>query len=190
MRWDDMRWWYGWDHLISSHLGGRHQSPYDLYDDWWIKRRQEKKTLTEESCHLSVWFILSFTDYSCSLSSLNCFLKICWFNVNVFIQAKYKVFISFHFVAIAYNKVLVLQDHRQFQQRYYEFLDYFRPKTGPVFLKICGESSCNGIPNDYLTVSSLPLFWFAISCLSLLHITQSRGLVTFLSDKSISPIFA
>ncbi|CAO2830544.1 unnamed protein product [Amaranthus hypochondriacus] len=43
-------------------------------------------------------------------------------------------------------------DHRQFQQRYYEFLDYFRSPNGPIFLKICGESSCNGISNDYLSV--------------------------------------
>ncbi|OVA20413.1 Peptidase S28 [Macleaya cordata] len=43
-------------------------------------------------------------------------------------------------------------DHRQFEQRYYEFLDYFRVPDGPIFLKICGESSCNGIPNDYTSV--------------------------------------
>ncbi|CAO2828050.1 unnamed protein product [Amaranthus hypochondriacus] len=43
-------------------------------------------------------------------------------------------------------------DHRIFQQRYYEFLDYFRSPDGPIFLKICGESSCNGITNDYLSV--------------------------------------
>ncbi|MBA0770062.1 hypothetical protein Gotri_018740 [Gossypium trilobum] len=43
-------------------------------------------------------------------------------------------------------------DHRQFKQRYYEFLDYFQAPDGPIFLKICGESSCNGISNDYLGV--------------------------------------
>ncbi|KAB2004398.1 hypothetical protein ES319_D11G195300v1 [Gossypium barbadense] len=43
-------------------------------------------------------------------------------------------------------------DHRQFKQRYYEFLDYFQVPDGPIFLKICGESSCNGISNDYLGV--------------------------------------
>ncbi|KAF3440769.1 hypothetical protein FNV43_RR19055 [Rhamnella rubrinervis] len=43
-------------------------------------------------------------------------------------------------------------DHRQFSQRYYEFVDYFRSPDGPIFLKICGESSCNGIPNDYISV--------------------------------------
>ncbi|XP_050226322.1 probable serine protease EDA2 isoform X2 [Mercurialis annua] len=43
-------------------------------------------------------------------------------------------------------------DHQRFQQRYYEFLDYFRAPDGPVFLKICGESACSGIVNDYLGV--------------------------------------
>ncbi|XP_015582304.2 probable serine protease EDA2 isoform X2 [Ricinus communis] len=43
-------------------------------------------------------------------------------------------------------------DHRRFQQRYYEYLDYFRAPGGPIFLKICGESSCNGIANDYISV--------------------------------------
>lgn len=42
-------------------------------------------------------------------------------------------------------------DHRQFKQRHFEFLDYHRA-GGPVFLRICGESSCDGIPNDYLAV--------------------------------------
>ncbi|WJX61070.1 putative serine protease eda2 [Trifolium repens] len=43
-------------------------------------------------------------------------------------------------------------DHRKFQQRYYEFLDYFKIPDGPVFLVICGEYSCNGIKNDYIGV--------------------------------------
>ncbi|KAA8531953.1 hypothetical protein F0562_006905 [Nyssa sinensis] len=43
-------------------------------------------------------------------------------------------------------------DHRQFAQRYYEFLDNFRLPDGPIFLKICGESACNGISNDYISV--------------------------------------
>ncbi|KAL2333769.1 hypothetical protein Fmac_014982 [Flemingia macrophylla] len=43
-------------------------------------------------------------------------------------------------------------DHRQFLQRYYEFLDYFRIPDGPIFLVIGGEGSCNGIANDYLAV--------------------------------------
>ncbi|KAF3661888.1 putative serine protease EDA2 [Capsicum annuum] len=43
-------------------------------------------------------------------------------------------------------------DHRTFGQRYYEFLDYFRFPDGPIFLKICGEAACSGIPNDYLSI--------------------------------------
>ncbi|KAL1569547.1 putative serine protease eda2 [Salvia divinorum] len=43
-------------------------------------------------------------------------------------------------------------DRSQFSQRYYEYLDEFRSPDGPIFLKICGESVCNGISNDYLGV--------------------------------------
>ncbi|KAK3156901.1 hypothetical protein QOZ80_2AG0113610 [Eleusine coracana subsp. coracana] len=43
-------------------------------------------------------------------------------------------------------------DHRQFKLRYFEFLDHYRAPDGPVFLRICGEYSCDGIPNDYLAV--------------------------------------
>ncbi|XAR73802.1 Prolyl oligopeptidase [Bertholletia excelsa] len=43
-------------------------------------------------------------------------------------------------------------DHRKFAQRYYEFLDDFRVPDGPIFLKICGESACSGIVNDYISV--------------------------------------
>ncbi|KAK2979774.1 hypothetical protein RJ640_016306 [Escallonia rubra] len=43
-------------------------------------------------------------------------------------------------------------DHRQFEQRYYEFLDHFQPPNGPIFLKLCGESACNGIANDYISI--------------------------------------
>uniref|UniRef100_A0A0D9XLG2 Serine carboxypeptidase S28 family protein n=1 Tax=Leersia perrieri TaxID=77586 RepID=A0A0D9XLG2_9ORYZ len=45
-------------------------------------------------------------------------------------------------------------DRRQFKQRYFEFTDYHTGSAGggPVFLRICGESSCDGIPNDYLAV--------------------------------------
>ncbi|GFY87862.1 serine carboxypeptidase S28 family protein [Actinidia rufa] len=44
------------------------------------------------------------------------------------------------------------RDHRQFAQRYYEFHDHFMLPNGPIFLKICGESACNGITNDYISV--------------------------------------
>lgn len=43
-------------------------------------------------------------------------------------------------------------DRRQFAQRYYEYVDEFRVHDGPIFLKICGESVCSGISNDYLGV--------------------------------------
>ncbi|XP_027345781.1 probable serine protease EDA2 isoform X1 [Abrus precatorius] len=43
-------------------------------------------------------------------------------------------------------------DHRQFQQRYYEFLDYFRIPDGPIFLVIGGEGTNYGIVNDYIGV--------------------------------------
>ena len=56
--------------------------------------------------------------------------------------------------------LMQLQDHRQFKQRYYEFLDYHQKKDGPIFLKICGESACPGIANDYLSVSSVLISMF------------------------------
>ncbi|KAG6397421.1 hypothetical protein SASPL_143588 [Salvia splendens] len=43
-------------------------------------------------------------------------------------------------------------DRREFLQRYYEYLDEFRSPDGPIFLKICGESVCSGISNDYIGV--------------------------------------
>ncbi|KAM7264153.1 hypothetical protein ACFE04_001836 [Oxalis oulophora] len=45
-----------------------------------------------------------------------------------------------------------MTDRRKFSQRYYVFDDHFRAPDGPIFLKICGESSCNGIANDYLAI--------------------------------------
>ncbi|EFJ21993.1 hypothetical protein SELMODRAFT_106030, partial [Selaginella moellendorffii] len=35
-------------------------------------------------------------------------------------------------------------DSRVFSQRYFEFLDYFQPQQGPIFLALCGESTCGG----------------------------------------------
>ena len=53
------------------------------------------------------------------------------------------------------------QDRRVFPQRFYQSLDFFhRPTNAPIFLRICGEGTCSGIPNDYLAVCSphsLPL---------------------------------
>ncbi|KAJ0040435.1 hypothetical protein Pint_28413 [Pistacia integerrima] len=66
-------------------------------------------------------------------------------------------------------------DHRQFEQRYYEFLDYFRPaENGPIFLKICGESACNGITNDYISCGILKGLVKVVS--SILFGTKSKVL--------------
>ncbi|KAL9245658.1 hypothetical protein vseg_019283 [Gypsophila vaccaria] len=54
-------------------------------------------------------------------------------------------------------------DHRQFQQRYYEYLDNFRSPDGPIFLRICGEYACTGIPDDYLSALAKK-FGAAIVC--------------------------
>lgn len=35
---------------------------------------------------------------------------------------------------------------KKFSQRYYVVDNYFNPKVGPVFLFICGEYTCNGVP--------------------------------------------
>ncbi|KAI3519181.1 hypothetical protein L1887_08208 [Cichorium endivia] len=43
-------------------------------------------------------------------------------------------------------------DHRQFEQRYYEYLNEFKLPNGPIFLKICGESACSGISNDFMSI--------------------------------------
>lgn len=56
-----------------------------------------------------------------------------------------------------------MQDHRQFAQRYYEYLDYFRFPDGPIFLRICGEGSCNGIANDYIGVSIFIFLFLSFS---------------------------
>jgi len=48
---------------------------------------------------------------------------------------------------------LILQDHPEFRQRYYEFVEYFEIPDGPIFLVIGGESELTGIDNDYVGVS-------------------------------------
>ncbi|KAK8471572.1 hypothetical protein PHAVU_003G260000 [Phaseolus vulgaris] len=45
-----------------------------------------------------------------------------------------------------------LQDHREFAQRYYEFVEYFEISDRPIFLVIGGESELMGIENDYVGV--------------------------------------
>ena len=46
-----------------------------------------------------------------------------------------------------------LQEPVKFMQRYYEFLDYFDAPHGPIFLVVSGESTCNGILNDFIAVT-------------------------------------
>jgi hypothetical protein len=41
------------------------------------------------------------------------------------------------------------------KQRYWAIEDYFNPKIGPVFLFICGESTCKGVPATRQWVVSL-----------------------------------
>lgn len=73
-----------------------------------------------------------------------------------------------------------MQNHDKFQQRYYEFLDYFRIPDGPIFLKICGEGPCSGISNDYLgvrsTISSIISegMWFFVVVSSIFGVFQFR----------------
>ncbi|XP_024537575.1 probable serine protease EDA2 [Selaginella moellendorffii] len=40
------------------------------------------------------------------------------------------------------------EDPRVFSQKYLELLDFFRPRNGPIFLVMCGESTCTG---NYVT---------------------------------------
>jgi hypothetical protein len=34
------------------------------------------------------------------------------------------------------------------KQRYFVIEDYFKPNVGPVILYICGEYTCNGVPES------------------------------------------
>lgn len=48
-----------------------------------------------------------------------------------------------------FSQVVDHYDYRQeqrFNQRYWVVKDYFNPKTGPVFIYICGEWICTGVP--------------------------------------------
>ena len=38
------------------------------------------------------------------------------------------------------------QKEQYFKHRYWVIKDYFNPKAGPVFLYICGEWECTGVP--------------------------------------------
>ncbi|XVF15870.1 hypothetical protein REPUB_Repub09cG0193400 [Reevesia pubescens] len=68
-----------------------------------------------------------------------------------------------------FDQTLDHYDHRQFQQRYYEFLDHFQVPDGPIFLNICGESSCPGIANDYISVKILTEIFLEENVESLLY---------------------
>ena len=56
------------------------------------------------------------------------------------------------------------QDRRSFRQRYFHLQDFVRAPDAPVFLRICGEATCEGIPNDYLVVLAQH-FGAALVCL-------------------------
>ncbi|MCO5563408.1 hypothetical protein L7F22_017050 [Adiantum nelumboides] len=44
------------------------------------------------------------------------------------------------------------QGSPKFRQRFFENLDFFNAPHGPIFLWICGEQTCQGTPNNYVTV--------------------------------------
>ncbi|KAI5072217.1 hypothetical protein GOP47_0012929 [Adiantum capillus-veneris] len=44
------------------------------------------------------------------------------------------------------------QGSPKFPQRFFEYLGFFKAPHGPIFLTICGESTCPGILNDYIAV--------------------------------------
>lgn len=60
-----------------------------------------------------------------------------------------------------------MQGHHKFQQRYYEFLDYYQAPKGPVFLVVCGEESCDGIYRSYIVVSVVLLAKLCLTSFSL-----------------------
>ncbi|RWW20262.1 hypothetical protein GW17_00015638 [Ensete ventricosum] len=86
-----------------------------------------------------------------------------WFNQTL---DHFSPTVCLHFSFFGFSCPLLLlkdscNDHRKFGQRFYEFLDYYQVSKGPIFLKICGESACNGIVNDYTSVKltvSIALF--------------------------------
>ncbi|XP_024537539.1 probable serine protease EDA2 [Selaginella moellendorffii] len=61
-------------------------------------------------------------------------------------DTRLRIFLSFGIVSIpaACFKYQQIEDSRVFSQRYFEFLDYFQPQQGPIFLALCGESTCGG----------------------------------------------
>lgn len=47
------------------------------------------------------------------------------------------------------------QQTEYFKQRYWVVKDYFKPNAGPVFLFICGEYVCPGVPEGRQWVITL-----------------------------------
>lgn len=50
-----------------------------------------------------------------------------------------------------FEQIIDHYDYRQeqhFQQRYWVVEEYFNPKIGPVFIYICGEWVCDGVPDQ------------------------------------------
>ena len=48
-----------------------------------------------------------------------------------------------------FDQVLDHYDYKEtkfWKQRYFVIDTYFKPSVGPVFLYICGEYNCNGVP--------------------------------------------
>ena len=48
-----------------------------------------------------------------------------------------------------FNQIIDHYDYstsKTFKQRYFAIEDYFNPKVGPIFLFICGEYTCQGVP--------------------------------------------
>ncbi|KAJ7520146.1 hypothetical protein O6H91_20G068900 [Diphasiastrum complanatum] len=73
------------------------------------------------------------------------------------------------------------QDRRQFSQRYYKFLDYFKAPDGPIFLRICGEYTCQGINNDYNAVLAKK-FGAAMVCLEHRYYGESSPFAELTSE--------
>jgi len=67
-----------------------------------------------------------------------------------------------------------LQDHREFAQRYYEFVEYFEISDRPIFLVIGGESELMGIENDYVGVSCK--CWYTFLLLAFITISLSPSI--------------
>lgn len=61
-----------------------------------------------------------------------------------------------------------MQDHSTFKQRYFEYLGYYKPPQGPIFLLVGGESEQIGIGKSYYTVSIVFLSIMIRNCITTL----------------------